>query len=41
MAKSLKTLLLVGIVAVVAACAQQEEPAPEPVIFEEPVSEKF
>ena len=39
MSKSIKTLLVLSLVAFVAACAQQEEPAP--VIFEEPVSDKF
>lgn len=41
MSNTLKALLALGLFTVVAACAQQEEPVEEPIIIEEPVSEKF
>lgn len=40
MSKSIKTLLAVGLVAFVAACAQQDEPV-EIEIVDEPTYEKF
>ena len=36
-----KTVLALGLVAFIAACAQQEEPAPAPVIEAEPVYTKY
>lgn len=41
MSNSLKTLLAVSLVALVAACAQQEEEVMVEPIMEEPVSEKY
>jgi hypothetical protein len=41
MSTTVKTLLALSLVAFVAACAQQEEPAPAPVVTPEPVSQKY
>lgn len=41
MSTTLKTVLALGLVAFLAACAQQEEPAPMPVIEPEPVTGKY
>ena len=41
MSATLKTLLALGLVAFISACAQQEEPMEEPMVMEEPVMEKF
>ena len=37
----IKAMVAFALVATLAACAQQEEPAPEPIIIEEPTSDKF
>jgi hypothetical protein len=36
MSMTVKTILAVSLVGFLAACAQQEEPAPAPVIVEQP-----
>lgn len=37
----IKAMLALALFTMVAACAQQEEPELEPVIIEEPTSDKF
>jgi predicted outer membrane protein len=42
MSTTVKTILALGLVAFIAACAQQEEPAPAPApVMAEPVTGKY
>jgi hypothetical protein len=41
MSNTLKALLALGLLGFLTACAQQEEPMEEPMVMEEPVSEKY
>jgi hypothetical protein len=41
MSTTVKTILALSLVAFIAACAQQEEPAPAPVVEPEPVMGKY
>ncbi len=38
---ALKSIVTIAMLTLVTACAQQEEPMEEPMVLEEPVSNKF